>query len=331
VPIHTTRDSLALDLRSYGEDDLAARIRTLPEADLERIFDRADHYVYGDGGGLLAKALAQSAVEVIEGAPRDLKRARRRIRGVYPGDGEQRAGIRERLAGLFPGAREEPAAPRAVFLAAAGEIAARFEPAGWRYAPSGPHLRRASGRFTTWLRFGTSTRNAPGALVVMNVSARVTSRELARWRSERPDRVRRGDGVAAGQIGNLGPRPTWLDWNLADARRRPAAITDVVARVEELALPWLDSFRDGDALADRLRGERLPCMWVGDAIEVLVWLGHRGAAEEHARLCLQAPGVADAFARELRRLDGRPPTGDEPLAHDGALLARAVVAHGLRP
>jgi hypothetical protein len=86
------RDTLAIDLRTFGEDDLADRVPALGDADLARIWERADHYVYSDehalksgGSMLIGKALALAAVDVLEGASRDLRWKRRRLKGIYPG------------------------------------------------------------------------------------------------------------------------------------------------------------------------------------------------------------------------------------------------------
>lgn len=86
------RDTLAIDLRTYGEDDAADRVLSLSDEDLARIWERADHYVYSDEHALasgrsmlIGKALALAAVDVLEGAPRELRWKRRRLKGIYPG------------------------------------------------------------------------------------------------------------------------------------------------------------------------------------------------------------------------------------------------------
>ena len=85
MAIRTSRELLAVDLRSYGEDSLAAEIAKLPQERLEAIFERADDYLSSVQSTLLAKALALAAVEVLEGEPRELRRKRRRLKGVWPG------------------------------------------------------------------------------------------------------------------------------------------------------------------------------------------------------------------------------------------------------
>ena len=56
------RDTLAIDLPTFGEDDLADRVPALGDADLARIWERADHYVYSDEHALkLNRAAACSS------------------------------------------------------------------------------------------------------------------------------------------------------------------------------------------------------------------------------------------------------------------------------
>jgi hypothetical protein len=84
--INTSPEQLAVDLRTYGEEALAQRVPRLTEAELSRIGELA--FVRATdprSGGLLAKALALAAVEVMEGEPRPLTWSRRKLKGIYPG------------------------------------------------------------------------------------------------------------------------------------------------------------------------------------------------------------------------------------------------------
>ena len=88
----TTRELLAIDLRTYGEDEVAATIAALDEATLTGVFERAGDLSVSDelatpsgAGVLLAKALSLAAVEVVEGEARPLRWRRRKLKGIYPG------------------------------------------------------------------------------------------------------------------------------------------------------------------------------------------------------------------------------------------------------
>jgi len=85
VSVSVSRELLEADLRTYGEDELAARIPSLSEAEIQRIGEVADRYLYTPERPLIAKAVALATVNVLEGASRPLKRNRRRLKGIYPG------------------------------------------------------------------------------------------------------------------------------------------------------------------------------------------------------------------------------------------------------
>jgi len=93
-PNETEQPSHGCDSTSgpTSEDDVATAIGNASDEQLSEIGERADHYVYSDeyatpsgASPLLPWALARAAVEVIEGAPRDLRWKRRRLQGIYPG------------------------------------------------------------------------------------------------------------------------------------------------------------------------------------------------------------------------------------------------------
>jgi hypothetical protein len=84
VDLFTTREDLAVDLWSYGEDALWKRPLTASTGRMRRISERAlDHLLngpkkaYGDSM-YISKAVALAAVEVFEGEARQLARERRR-------------------------------------------------------------------------------------------------------------------------------------------------------------------------------------------------------------------------------------------------------------
>jgi hypothetical protein len=90
--INTSREALTLALRSHGEDDCAGLVATLTDEQFRTIGERAGWYVLNapsgrPGGGtiVLDTALALAAVEVVEGAGRELRWKRRRLKGIYPG------------------------------------------------------------------------------------------------------------------------------------------------------------------------------------------------------------------------------------------------------
>ena len=79
----SSRSKVEQELRAYGEDAVAAKLGFISEEDFTRLSERAFAYAClpsgkkSDGGMLIAKALALAAVEIVEGAPRELHRKRR--------------------------------------------------------------------------------------------------------------------------------------------------------------------------------------------------------------------------------------------------------------
>jgi len=78
------RKTLALDLRTYGEDALARRVLSLDVETLARIQERAGHYLYTGENGLIAKAVTLAAIEVLEGTARQPRWKRRKLKGIWP-------------------------------------------------------------------------------------------------------------------------------------------------------------------------------------------------------------------------------------------------------
>ena len=75
------RNTIAQDLRTYGEDELADRVASITEGQRIQIGWAAGRHWEGPETGpsmQLRKAVAMAAVEVLEGASRSLKRQRAR-------------------------------------------------------------------------------------------------------------------------------------------------------------------------------------------------------------------------------------------------------------
>jgi predicted signal transduction protein with EAL and GGDEF domain len=91
VPTSTTRELLVIDLRTYGEDAVAAAVMQANEQTLEQIFERADHCLYADE---LAKPSGASPF-LAEALSRGRRGDRRKVasasletpkvEGIYPG------------------------------------------------------------------------------------------------------------------------------------------------------------------------------------------------------------------------------------------------------
>lgn len=119
------RETLALDLRTYGEDEAAQRVVALDDETLSRIQERSDFYLYNGEHMLIAKAVSLAAVEVLEGAPRDLRWKRRKLKGIWP---------EKRVESEAP--RREPVDRKQVDAA----IVTALDAAGYMKAPREAHI-----------------------------------------------------------------------------------------------------------------------------------------------------------------------------------------------
>ena len=86
--LHVRRDSLVRALLAHDEDDLAERVPLVTDEDLKRIGQRAGDYAFsaehalpsGSSMGSL-RAISLAAVDVLEGASRELHRKKAQRRG----------------------------------------------------------------------------------------------------------------------------------------------------------------------------------------------------------------------------------------------------------
>jgi hypothetical protein len=117
---------------------------------------------------VIVRAPHRAAVDVLAGHARTLARIRRRLKGIWP----------EPVPRPTPPVDAPP--PRDVFASAAAEIAACFEPDGWRYSRSGPHLSRRDGPFTFQLRLTTGVHNVRGELERLDAARKHYQFELTR-------------------------------------------------------------------------------------------------------------------------------------------------------
>lgn len=81
--IRATREQLANMLPNHGEEDLAERVLTITDAELERIGELGAYYAWSEeafellGGSMGgARALSLATIDVLEGNMRDLRQTR---------------------------------------------------------------------------------------------------------------------------------------------------------------------------------------------------------------------------------------------------------------
>jgi hypothetical protein len=131
-------------------------------------------------------------------------------------------------------ARSSPVAgerPRDVILRSCEAIADKLKEDGFSFVKSGPKLKRvqADRVFTIWFQ---SDRN------------NIAGRRAAVWIHAGIQEARSGTRIAGGQIGNLVAEPTWMEWDFADEVSRQNEISDAVAAIRRIILPFFATFEN---------------------------------------------------------------------------------------
>jgi hypothetical protein len=79
--LHVRRDTLVRALLAHDEEDLAERVPSLTDEELQRIGERAEHYAFSSehaprsGGSIgTSRAISLAAVDLLEGGSRKLHR-----------------------------------------------------------------------------------------------------------------------------------------------------------------------------------------------------------------------------------------------------------------
>jgi hypothetical protein len=103
--------------------------------------------------------------------------------------------------------------------------------------------------------------------VTLIAHAAVHSRALKLWRESLTQPLATGDVVTGGQIGNLQVKPKWIQFNLANPRRRAEVIGDAIGLIRRVALPYLDRFAEPVRVIDGLLDGTMPWMWEPGALE----------------------------------------------------------------
>ncbi len=131
-------------------------------------------------------------------------------------------------------ARSSPTAaekPRDVILRACEEIGRHLNPDGFSFVKSGPKLKRVHGDRVFSILFQSDRNNIAG-------------RRAAVWIHAGVQNAGRPEFLGGGQIGNLLPEPTWMEWDFADERTREAEVSDAVDAIRRIVLPFFDRFED---------------------------------------------------------------------------------------
>jgi hypothetical protein len=131
-------------------------------------------------------------------------------------------------------ARSSPLAgdkPRDVIHRACEAIADQLREDGFSLVKSGSKLKRARGDHVLTIWFQSDRNNIAG-------------RRAAVWIHAGVQKVGSTSFIAGGQIGNLLPEATWMEWDFADEGTRGNEIDDAVAAIRRIVLPFFAPFEN---------------------------------------------------------------------------------------
>jgi hypothetical protein len=138
-----------------------------------------------------------------------------------------------------------------------------------------------------------------------------------------------GDGVTGGQIGNLQPKPKWIEFNLANPHRRASVIGEVIALIRRVALPYFARFAEPARVIEGLLDGSMPWMWEPSALEYTACFGTQQQARD---LLWQYLRMRPNQIEDYRRLIVEYGANGIPEAFDAAApgrLAKAALTLGL--
>jgi hypothetical protein len=119
--------------------------------------------------------------------------------------------------------------PRDVILRACEAIGEQLQGDGFSFVKTGPKLRRVHGDHVFSILFQSDRNNIAG-------------RRAAVWIHAGVQNAGSPDFIEGGQIGNLLPQKTWMEWDFADERARQNEINDAVAAIRRIILPFFHQF-----------------------------------------------------------------------------------------
>ena len=186
---------------------------------------------------------------------------------------DKRRAAQARASGPSP----TPGECRAVYLAACQQIATSFECDGFRYAKLSQEMSRRVKDWKQSISFQSSFHNVAGARIALSVHCNVGHSKLKKWRElNNPTWI--SDHVGGSQLGNLDSPPRWFDYDLADTERRPRVISEVIADLRQIALPYFERFTDSDKLVEDMLREDIPQVPLKCAVDFLIYCRDRSVA-----------------------------------------------------
>jgi len=251
------RQHLALDLKTYGEEELAQRVLGVSDEQLRRIGERASEHAYT--GMLIAKALVLATIEVVEGSPRPPRLSRRKLKGIYP---EHEKAEAEPLKSPYRTSKE-------LEQAILGALSEGLSGYGFRKRMRGIFTKELSPETLGWFGIPAGLdRRMVYVDMYVNVGVRhqptehlVAELSGSKFHPYAPPTY----GLS---IDSLRPRRGELGWKFSNEIDNEAVLQDMVSAIRDYALPFLASYTTATSIAAAIERKSYPLPPVGD----LIWI-----------------------------------------------------------
>lgn len=227
MTIVVSRQHLAIDLRTYGEDELAARALNATEEEMLRIGERGAELACT--GMLIAKAVALAAIEVFESKSRPTRWNRRKLKGIYPEEAREPKG--DNTAGAKPAAQ---------LIKEVHEIVKE------ELAKLGMRRRGDIGLFTVdfglealgWLGLNRRTGRGEGWFDLYPVVG-VVHEPMERLWAELAGRKYQVNATIATPLAYLMPEKAYRVWTFSPETDNRAVVLDMKLAVETYGFPYM--------------------------------------------------------------------------------------------
>ncbi|MES2947331.1 MAG: hypothetical protein V4858_02210 [Pseudomonadota bacterium] len=214
-----------------------------------------------------------------------------------------------------------------VLQQALGYLHEHLKSLGFKSVPSQLALKRKLGEFTQVIDLRKGSANLSGVSVEVSAHVTLKSSSLKRWTESEGTKYGR-DFVWGRQLGYLSDASDYLTWQLVDRETREKELSDLLAKIQALALPAFDAWSNksaiGTAVFRRTEAERID--WL---VETALWSCNRDAAARLVQQYLQSHTEEVAmYAHELARFRADRTIG-KPLSHPISGIAFLVAHHTL--
>lgn len=215
-----------------------------------------------------------------------------------------------------------------VLVQAVDFLESRLSAKGFRAARSQLSLSRKVGEITQVVRLRPSGSNLSGVSAEISAEALVRSQSLKRWTSSEGTKYAR-ETLWVRQLGYLGGHREYLKWQLVDRGAREVELSDLLDKVQSLAVPALEAWATKESIARAVfrftEVERID--WL---VEAALWAGSADAAMRLVSHYLtHNPRDGSTFASELVKFCSDP-TIKEPLPHAVSGLAFLAARHSIQ-